>query len=415
MTPEGGPAPSAPFPVAGVTTPPQVGPASPWSPPPVPCRAEEAWLDDPWPLPGDDPPSRDDEPPWLAAAVAADPWYPGVPEPDDEWESGPPWQPEPAIGVGAELGWGRRDPGEADREGPPWAPTGRRPRRRAGRPQVLMWACPKGGSGKTSLSLRFAAFLAAAGEDTDRRVVWVDGNLQQADGARYLGADEHASRTILDLADLADRAEVDERQVLSTLTPPERTGWPIWALFGPAVKADADPGVVTPELYRQVVDRLRDHFDHIVVDTPVAEHHNPFFAQFVVPEADQLVVVVPPLLPVVRAVREWLELQSAPVAGGGAGLPSSSVRVVLNMASEQSGCPVEAVRDAWLARWVWAGEIPYDPRWTESINNGSLAGDRRHLATGFADLVRATTGEVVDGGRLRRGRVRRRWWPWRRA
>jgi MinD-like ATPase involved in chromosome partitioning or flagellar assembly len=267
-----------------------------------------------------------------------------------------------------------------------------------------MWACPKGGSGKTSLSLRYAALLAAAG--AGRRVVWVDGNLQQADGARYLGVDEQGAPTILDVA---GRAEAGEREVLSALTSPQRSGWPTWALFGPALKADADPGLVTPALYRLAVDQLRHHFDHIVVDTPVAEHHNRFFTDFVLPEADQLIVVVPPLLPVVRAVREWLELQCAPVAAGGAALAPSSVRVVLNMASEASGCSVEAVRDAWLARWTWAGAIPHDPAWTAVTNNGGLTVEDRHLASGFAELLRATTGDVVDDGSHRRAASRR--WP----
>lgn len=275
-----------------------------------------------------------------------------------------------------------------------------------GRPRVLVFACPKGGSGKTSLSLTYASFLGAALRPARRSVVWVDGNLQQADGARYLGADERSSRSI---ADLVGQPEVDERSVLDSVTPPERTGHPISALFGPTFKSDADPRVITPDLYRQTVGILRRHYDYVIVDTPVAEHYDRFFREFALPEADQLVVVVPPLLPVVRGVREWLDMQSHPVAAGGAAFPPAKVRLVLNMASERSGCPVEMVRDAWLTRWSWAGEIPYDPAWTAATNNGKLLAERPGLADRFATLVRLTTGDIIDvsGGGDRRGGRRR--------
>ncbi|MDQ6782788.1 MAG: hypothetical protein M3063_04970 [Actinomycetota bacterium] len=265
--------------------------------------------------------------------------------------------------------------------------------RSPGRPRVLVFACPKGGSGKTSLSLTYASFLGAALRRARRSVIWVDGNLQQADGARYLGADERSSRSIMDLV---GQPELDERAVLEAVTPPEGTGQPISALFGPTFKSDADPRVVTAELYRRALGILRRHFDYVIVDTPVAEHYDGFFRDFALPEADQLVVVVPPLLPVVRGVREWLDLQSHPVAAGGSAFPAANVRLVLNMASEGSGCPVEMVRDAWLTRWTWAGEIPYDPAWTAATNNGTLLAERPALAERFAGLVRLTTGDVVE-------------------
>jgi MinD-like ATPase involved in chromosome partitioning or flagellar assembly len=274
-----------------------------------------------------------------------------------------------------------------------------------GRPKVLVFACPKGGSGKTTLSLTYASFLGAALRPARRSVIWVDGNLQQADGARYLGADERSSRSI---TDLIGQPELDERTVLEAVTPPERTGQPISALFGPTLKSDADPKVITADLYRQTVSILRRHYDVVIVDTPVAEHYDRFFREFALPEADQLVVVVPPLLPVVRGVREWLDMQSHPVAAGGSAFPPAKVRLVLNMASERSGCPVEMVRDAWLTRWSWAGEIPYDPACTEATNNGELLAEHSNLAAPLAELVRLTTGDVIEvrGARDRRGRRR---------
>jgi MinD-like ATPase involved in chromosome partitioning or flagellar assembly len=330
------------------------------------------------------------------------------------------WGEKPAGLCGEEVQWRAFSPHSSSaasarrsQPGDPWATDERWPgpdegRIRPsspGRPKVLVFACPKGGSGKTSLSLTYASFLGAALRPAHRSVIWVDGNLQQADGARYLGADDRSSRSILDLV---GQPELDEHSVLEAVTPPEGTGRPISALFGPTFKSDADPRVITADLYRQTVGVLRRHFDYVIVDTPVAEHHDRFFREFALPEADQLVVVVPPLLPVVRGVREWLDLQSHPVAAGGCAFPPAKVRLVLNMASERTGCPVEMVRDAWLTRWSWAGEIPYDPAWTAATNNGTLLAERPGLAEQFANLVRLTTGDIIEvrGGRDRRRRRR---------
>ncbi|MDQ2729186.1 MAG: hypothetical protein M3Y91_15315, partial [Actinomycetota bacterium] len=338
------------------------------SPPVVPFDLE--WMvprPDPRPVPG--PPA----PP------------PPTPEPPGPWVSGP------AVPNGDSARWRAFSPTSSTMSD---GRAGIRPQF-PGRPRVLVFACPKGGSGKTSLSLTYASFLGAALRPAHRSVVWVDGNLQQADGARYLGADERTSRSIVDLV---GQPEMDERSVLDAVTPPEGTGQPISALFGPTFKSDADPRVITADLYRQTVGVLRRHFDYVIVDTPVAEHYDRFFREFALPEADQLIVVVPPLLPVVRGVREWLDMQSQPVAAGGSAFPPANVRLVLNMASERSGCPVEMVRDAWLTRWSWAGEIPYDPAWTAATNNGTLLSERPALAGQFAELVRLTTGDIIDVG-----------------
>lgn len=338
----------------------------------------------PFDLAWDRPPERCASPLDSGAAPGGAGWFPVIERAAAD---------EPHRPSGLRPGSGRAD--AAPSPGPPMS------RRRAGSPQVLAFTCPKGGSGKTSLSLNFASFLGAALAGRGRKVVWVDGNLQQADGARYLGADERTSRSIVDLV---GRPELDDEAVLAALTGPEGTGQAVWALFGPTFKADADPRLVTAELYRQSVVALRRHFDYIVVDTPVAEHYDDFFTDFVLSEADQLVVVVPPLLPVVRGVREWLELQSHPVAAGGSALPAAKVRVVLNMDSPRSGCPVETVRDAWLTRWSWAGAVPYDPAWTAATNDGALLATCPGLAAPFADLVRLTTGEIVEVGRGGPGR-----------
>ncbi|MDQ6840683.1 MAG: hypothetical protein M3137_20685 [Actinomycetota bacterium] len=351
---------------------------------------------------------------------------PPLPQPPagSEWIEGPAWVEraqrcgraawseagDGPASVHDELPWGsapspawEMNSGRAGAGGSSRAPSRLAPRP-PGRPKVLVFACPKGGSGKTSLSLTYASFLGAGLRPARRSVIWVDGNLQQADGARYLGADERSSRSIVDLA---GQPELDEDSVLGAVTPPEGTGQPISALFGPTFKADADPRLITADLYRQTVGILRRHYDYVIVDTPVAEHYDRFFRDFALPEADQLVVVIPPLLPVVRGVREWLDLQSHPVAAGGCAFPAAKVRLVLNMASAASGCPVEMVRDAWMTRWSWAGEVPYDPAWTAATNNATLLAERPALAHRFAELVRLTTGDIIEvqgtsGGRRRR-------------
>nr|MDQ2729948.1 hypothetical protein [Actinomycetota bacterium] len=51
---------------------------------------------------------------------------------------------------------------------------------------------------------------------------------------------------------------------------------------------------------------------------------------------------------------------------------------------------------------------PYDPAWTAATNNGTLLSERPALAGQFAELVRLTTGDIIDVGGVPDQRSRRR-------
>jgi MinD-like ATPase involved in chromosome partitioning or flagellar assembly len=278
--------------------------------------------------------------------------------------------------------------------------------RTLGRQQTVFFAVPKGGTGKTSTSLTFAATLAQALKPFNKSVCWMDGNVQQADGAHYLGATE-TSRTILDLAGLPVVTDEDMQAILAT---PAQTGYDMWAVFGPAVKAQANPTVASPELYRMVLQMLRQRFDYVVVDTPVAEHYHRFFTDFVFPCADRLVVVTEPILRTINGVQEWLELIGYPVYAGGHSYNAERVVILLNRAVENINCDEELVRDQLLCKWTWGGSIQLDTDWMKAINQGELPLDNPGVVEALANLATLVTGEAmpVAAGKVGKARVKAR-------
>jgi MinD-like ATPase involved in chromosome partitioning or flagellar assembly len=260
-----------------------------------------------------------------------------------------------------------------------------------GRQQTVLFSVPKGGTGKTSQSLTFAAALGQALKPFNKTVCWMDGNVQQADGAHYLGANEN-SRTILDLAGLP---VVTDDDVVNILATPAQTGYDMWAVFGPAVKAQANPTVASPELYRMVLQVLRQRFDYIVVDTPVAEHYHRFFTDFVFPSADRLVVVTEPILRTINSVQEWLDLIGYPTYAGGHNYNAERVVILLNRAVEGVNCDEALVRDQLLCKWTWGGSIKLDTDWMKAINQGELPLDNPTVVRALLSLATLVTGEQL--------------------
>ena len=259
--------------------------------------------------------------------------------------------------------------------------------------KVIAFTCPKGGTGKSSTSLALAAYLGDALRKANRRVVFVDANVQQADAARYLRRAHDG--TIADLVG-ADPAGIDQAALSRLLVHDDDNHMSI--LFGPPTLAEADPRVVTPALYARVVTVLRSMFDWIVVDTPVAEKHHQLFSDFVLSEADRLVVVINPNHVTIENASRWLTAIADPVYAGGDAYERSAVRVLLNKAEEGIGADTADVA-ALLDDYSFVGAIPESPAWRSAANNGELlAGDSR-LAPVFAEILYAITAEPALLGR----------------
>lgn len=310
---------------------------------------------------------------------------------DPGWRPGAPAPARPLPTAATMVDFDRRAP---DRPAPAAARGPRRPSRARTAPagrgctgRVVAFTCPKGGTGKSSTSLALAAYLGDTLRKANRSVVFVDANVQQADAARYLRRAHGA--TIADLVH-ADPAAIDEKTLSRLLVHDDDNHMSI--LFGPPTLAEADPRVVTPALYARVVTVLRSMFDWIVVDTPVAEKHHQLFSEFVLSEADRLVVVINPNHVTIENASRWLTAIADPVYAGGDAYERAAVRVLLNKSEEGIGADTTDVA-ALLDDYTFVGAIPESPAWRSAANNGELlAGDSR-LAPVFAEILYGITAE----------------------
>jgi MinD-like ATPase involved in chromosome partitioning or flagellar assembly len=259
------------------------------------------------------------------------------------------------------------------------------------RGRVIAVASAKGGVGKTSaavnLSVYAARILQAAGRPGT--AVIVDTNFQQADVARYLNLQ---SPTILDL--FRTSATPTPETVRGQLA--QVPGIELYALLGPPDAVSADPALINSALYRRILPVLRQAFDFVFVDTPVAELYHVTFTDLILPEADAILVPVEPNRVTLEAARSWLKAITMPQLARGGGVAPDRLSLILNRARADVDCGPEEVMDL-MPGWRFVGMIPEDQEWMQAVNTYQLtamsAGS--DLEATFRGILQAVTGDPV--------------------
>ena len=413
------PDPEAPTPAAPTPVPPA------WASAPDPEPAAPAWATDPDPEPTAHPdPDPDPDPAAPAWATEPDP-EPEAPNPPARPEAAahpapaapawaaehaptqesarptpPAWASEsppivPEVEAPAVNGWTTphpNTPAPAPSNGHevPWAATGHPAHlsesldhggpvevfnaaggnRRSGTgPQVLVFASYKGGAGKTSTALLAASALAeAAGKPG--QVVLVDANTAQASISTLLDLRNEAVPDIMRLLD----PPWDPKKVTRSLTAIPDTN--LHVLFAPHNKRDKRIRNITPQLFRRIVNELRNTYRYIVIDTPVAQNvGEPIFDEFVFTDADELVIVTNPEKESQENNLEFAEIACDPVAGGGRAFPMQHLWILLNRARDGVGYDEVNVRDEFR-QYNFAGAVPESDAILRAANDARL-----HLAS----------------------------------
>lgn len=334
--PDDTPAPAAPA-AAPAPAPaawaPQAPPAA-WAdtpaPAPVaPAPAPAAPATDAWGRPAADPAGGGLRPPTSMRAPAA-------PAADDAWGA------NPFAGAGrgpvARRGALHTEPAQSDRRG-----------------FVISVTAPKGGVGKSSLSLNLAVALGLRLKAQGKRVAIVDMNIQQADVGKYLNEYRVTVTKLARDATLISRDRITQAMV-------HVEAFNVWALLGPNDTAEANPEFLRPELYGRILTVLRQLFDYVILDLPVAERYHDLVS-FALDTSDFVLVPVIPSPQTVHNVNRWLtEAVVAPASVGGAGLDRNKIGIVLNRAEDDIGFDEDAVR-AELASWRYLGSVPETKEW----------------------------------------------------
>src|SRR6267143_768738 len=168
----------------------------------------------------------------------------------------------------------------------------------------------KGGCGTSFVATNLAAATAA-------RTVLVDLNLQAGDLPLFLGVDPKYS-----FADMAEnRTRLDDALIKSFTTPYSAK---LSLLAAPKEADSADE--IEPEHVFEVLQRLRESYDYVVLDP---QHTFDSITLAALDQADEIVLVLTLDIPAIRSTQRALEIFDR------LGYPRKKIRIVVNRWSKQ--------------------------------------------------------------------------------
>lgn len=263
-----------------------------------------------------------------------------------------------------------------------FAPSGSRANRLG---RTITVTSPKGGTGKSSLSVNLAVYLGLALRSSGRRVALIDANFQQADTGKMLNC---YTPNISDI--LKDESSLSPGTIEQYMI--QRCS--VSFLLGPATPRDATPAFFNSRLYSQVLSVLKQNFDYIIIDTPVAELYHDILRGFALPAADYIIVPITPAIHTLMNADSWLRTITLPRHQGGDEISPEKIGVVLNQAQEGVECDEDEVRRE-LYSWNFIGSIPMTKEWLKATNTGEFIAlmPVPEIHEAFANILHSATGE----------------------
>lgn len=246
-------------------------------------------------------------------------------------------------------------------------------------PLVLCVYSPKGGVGKTSISVNLAARLAYT---TRLQVCIVDLDIAFGNVGTRLGLYNPTVRELL------NEPHIDGESIARNLVYDRRSG--LFALLAPLrPETGVNRRKFSPAAYKKILSLLKERFDVVILDCPV-ELRDPLVSGFALTEAAQVVMVVNNEQATLLDARRAVEAMCRPKDSQrlpGLGLDPHSVGMVVNQKVENVGREVEDIRA------ILGGGDPNHP--SREIEILSVIADDRQLWVGNANMARtvATSGE----------------------
>jgi len=275
---------------------------------------------------------------------------------------------------------------------------------------VLAVTVAKGGAGKSSLTLNLGVWAALKLRAAGRTVCIVDANWQQADIGKQINQYTPNIATLSKNPGDVNAAGISKYMY-------RRNDLNTSFLLGPADDRERNPTWITSDLYCKSIEALRELYDYIFVDTPVAEPYHELFSNFILQEADYLIVPVNPSWPTLANTESWLDHITLPKHASGEGFNEKRIGVVLNRAEDGVDMSESDVQSE-LGRWCYLGAVPDSKEWRRAANNNEIIATRNipEISQAFSRVLYSVLGEEAlrmdiptseDAGGKKRG--------WRRA
>ena len=228
----------------------------------------------------------------------------------------------------------------------------------------------KGGCGTSFIATNLAAAMSS-------RTVLVDLNLQAGDLPLYLGVDPKYS-----IAEIVEnRSRLDDALIASFVTQCT----PKLSLLAAPKQADS-ADEIEPEHVFQVLQRLRESFDCVVLDP---QHTFDSITLAALDQSDEIILVLSLDIPAIRSAQRSLEIFDR------LGYPRKKIRIVVNRWSKQVDLDLRQV-EKFLGEPV-IGFIPSDYQTTvNSINLGTPLLQSEPNSK-IAQEIRRIAGRINDG------------------
>ena len=252
---------------------------------------------------------------------------------------------------------------------------------------VLAVTVAKGGAGKSSLTLNLGVWAALKLRAAGRTVCIVDANWQQADIGKQINQYTPNIATLSKNPGDVNAAGISKYMY-------RRNDLNTSFLLGPADDRERNPTWITSDLYCKSINALRELYDYIFVDTPVAEPYHELFSNFILQEADYLIVPVNPSWPTLANTESWLEHITLPKHVSGEGFNEKRIGVVLNRAEDGVDMSESDVQSE-LGRWCYLGAVPDSKEWRRAANNNEIIATRNipEISQAFSRVLFAVLGE----------------------
>jgi pilus assembly protein CpaE len=243
--------------------------------------------------------------------------------------------------------------------------------------KVIAVFSPKGGTGCSTVAINMAVALHQAEQ---AQVALLDSSLQFGDVAVLLNM--RANRTIADLAPHID--ELDH-ELLSNVMVSHGSG--IKALLAPPRPEMAD--LVAPGVLSTVVEKLRDMFSYVVVDTSSTLSDATLT---ILDMADRVVLITTPEIPAIKDAKLFFEVTEA------LEYPASKTILILNKADRHTNIRAEDI-ESHIKHSV-ASKLPLDERTaTMAANQGKpylIIAPTTELANATISLAEHVVSTMVE-------------------
>lgn len=277
---------------------------------------------------------------------------------------------------------------------------------------VISVTSSKGGTGKSTLALSLASYLAQTSRNNaekgayDRpwRVALVDMDTRDGQVGFLINAVKPTVYTLY-------KEGLNTANLERAMVPHEQLGIDALLATRRPKRADAIP----PDFYQTMIKMLKRDYDYIILDTSV-NYLDPLLGEVCYPMSDHIIYVNEPVIASTNSMGRWVQETTNPLNRDGLGIPKKKIAIVINKFQTNADLPVTYIRDKAKGTQI-VSVIPSAPRATANAANhqsvdllvnpnitedmaSTMLSTTTHTLNGFRKSIKHiadhVTGETVD-------------------